>query len=323
MTCPIGTDIQHAASLLRHGGLVAFATETVYGLGANAFDVNAVAQVFEVKNRPRFDPLIVHVNDPTWLERLATDVPEEARQLAESFWPGPLSLVLPKADVVPDLVTAGHSTVAVRIPDHPMALDLLQTAGLPIAAPSANPFGCLSPTCAEHVAEQLGNRIDYILEGGNCQVGIESTVLKVGNGEPVLLRPGGLPVADIEAVIGPVTIATDSEQQMSNAQLSPGRLLKHYAPQTKLIIVPDFNNLTNLEGQSIGLLSFRPITETVSAAASEVLSQTGDLREAAADFFAALRRLDAMDLDLIAAEPFPETGLGQALNDRLQRAASD
>ncbi|MCH7686303.1 MAG: threonylcarbamoyl-AMP synthase, partial [Planctomycetes bacterium] len=196
MTCPIGTDIQHAASLLRNGGLVAFATETVYGLGSNAFDVNAVARLFEVKNRPRFDPLIVHVNDSSWLEHLATDVPEEARQLADRCWPGPLSLVLPKSDDVPDLVTAGLSTVAVRIPDHPMALDLLKTADLPIAAPSANPFGCLSPTCAEHVAEQLGSSIDYILDGGKCQVGIESTVLKVGNGEPVLLRPGGLPIEE-------------------------------------------------------------------------------------------------------------------------------
>ncbi|MCH7989848.1 MAG: threonylcarbamoyl-AMP synthase [Planctomycetes bacterium] len=323
MTCPIGTDIPHAASILRNGGLVAFATETVYGLGVNAFDVNAVARVFEVKNRPRFDPLIVHVNDPTWLERLATDVPDQARQLADRFWPGPLSLVLPKADDVPDLVTAGLSTVAVRIPDHPLALDLLRKADLPIAAPSANPFGCLSPTCAEHVAQQLGNRIDYILDGGICKVGIESTVLKVGNGEPVLLRPGGLSSEDIEAVIGPVTFAAISESETAKAQLSPGRLLKHYAPQTKLIIVPDLKDLTNPEEQSIGLLSLQPITERVSATACEVLSQTGDLREAAANFFAALRRLDAMDLDLIAAEPFPETGLGHALNDRLQRAAGD
>ena len=323
MTCPTGTDIPHAASILRNGGLVAFATETVYGLGANVFDVNAVARLFEVKNRPRFDPLIVHVNEPTWLERLASDVPHEARQLADRFWPGPLSLVLPKTDDVPDLVTAGLSTVAVRIPDHPLALKLLETADLPIAAPSANPFGCISPTCAEHVAEQLGNRIDYILDGGPCQVGIESTVLKVGNGEPVLLRPGGLPVEEIEAVIGPVTIAVVSKTETSNAQLSPGRLLKHYAPQTKLIIVRDLKILANLEEQSIGLLSFRPITETVSATACEVLSQTGNLREATANFFAALRRLDAMDLDLIVAEPFPETGLGQALNDRLQRAAGE
>jgi L-threonylcarbamoyladenylate synthase len=323
MTCPIGTDVPHAASILRNGGLVAFATETVYGLGVNALDANAVASVFEVKNRPRFDPLIVHVNDPIWLERLATDVPEEARQLADRFWPGPLSLVLPKANVVPDLVTAGLPTVAVRIPDHPLALDLLRQSDLPVAAPSANPFGCLSPTCAEHVARHLGNRIDYILDGGNCKVGIESTVLKVGNGEPVLLRPGGLPLEEIEAVIGPVTIAAETEKQVSEAQLSPGRLLKHYAPQTKLIIVPDFKSLTNPQEKSIGLLSLRPITETISATACEVLSQTGDLREAAANFFAAFRRLDAMDLDLIAAMPFPKIGLGHALNDRLQRAAGN
>lgn len=323
MSCPIGTDIQHAVALLRDGGLVAFATETVYGLGANALDTKAVARVFEAKKRPRFDPLIVHVANRDQLAGLVTEMPEAAQRLAEQFWPGPLTLVLPKTDHVPDLVTSGLPTVAVRIPDHAMALELLRAVAVPIAAPSANPFGCVSPTTAQHVAEQLGDSIDYILDGGSCRVGIESTVLQVGDGEAMLLRPGGLPVESIEKVIGPVALLESSVDDEEAAQIAPGRLMKHYAPRTSLTVITDWSQLSDIVEKRVGILAFQAIPESVSCVAREILSAQGDLAEAAANFFAALRRLDSRNLDLILVESFPETGLGRALNDRLSRAACE
>jgi len=186
------TSVTAAAEFLRAGKLVAFPTETVYGLGANALDAGAVARVFEVKNRPHFDPLIVHIADEAWLPRLVIEIPSSARKLAEAFWPGPLTLVLPKTDLIPDLVTSGLPGVAVRMPSHPMARQLLRETDLPIAAPSANPFGQLSPTTAQHVAETLGDRIDLILDGGPCEVGVESTVVQVHADGAVLLRQGGI-----------------------------------------------------------------------------------------------------------------------------------
>jgi len=317
--CPIGTDVAHAAAVLRDGKLVAFATETVYGLGANALDERAVAKVFEAKDRPRFDPLILHVPSMDCIDDLVTEFPDAARQLADCFWPGPLTLVLPKSVTVPDLVTAGLGTVAIRIPDHPQALDLLQQAGVPVAAPSAIPFGQVSPTTAAHVAEQLGERIDYILDGGPCRVGVESTVLQMAGDTPLLLRPGGLPAEDIEAIVGPVRIPDPAAHPSAQAQPAPGMLPRHYAPRTPLTITrgppPDT--------KCCGLMSLGPIEETVAArfAAVEVLSAAGDLTEAAANFFAALRRLDAASVDRIFASPFPEAGLGRAINDRLSRAA--
>jgi L-threonylcarbamoyladenylate synthase len=316
--CPIGTDVSHAAALLRDGKLVAFATETVYGLGANALDERAVAHIFEAKNRPRFDPLIVHVPSIDDIDELVTSFSAEARQLADRFWPGPLTLVLPKSEIVPDLVTAGLETVAIRIPEHPQAIDLLQQAGVPVAAPSANPFGCVSPTRSAHVAEQLGERIDYILDGGACRVGVESTVLQMVNGKPLLLRPGGLPIEDIKEIVGPISIPDPEAHPSTQAQPAPGMLPRHYAPRTPLTITRDLQ--PHIE--RCGLMSFGPVDESVSSqfAVVEVLSATSDLTEAAAHFFAALRRLDASGVDRIFASPFPETGLGRALNDRLGRA---
>lgn len=319
MTCPVGTDVDRAAALLRAGGLVAFATETVYGLGAAALDEQAVARVFEAKGRPRFDPLIVHVADPEWLPPLTAACPEPARRLIARFWPGPLTLVLPKTNRVPDLVTAGLPSVAVRMPDHAQALRLLGTAGVPVAAPSANPFGQISPTTAEHVARQLGDRLDYILDGGPCPVGVESTVLQLTDDRPVLLRPGGLPVEEIEALIGPVAAADPVRHPSAQAQPSPGLLPRHYAPRTPLHIADP--TTTTSPGSRVGYLLFTPRPVPPTAAAVEVLSERGDLTQAAARFFAALRRLDAQGLDLILADPFPEHGLGRALNDRLGRAA--
>ena len=319
MTCPVGTDVERAAALLRSGGLVAFATETVYGLGADALNVTAVARVFDVKGRPRFDPLIVHVSDTSWLSRLTRGVPEPARRLAERFWPGPLTLVLPKTELVPDLVTSGLPTVAVRMPDHPLAQQLLRIAGVPVAAPSANPFGRLSPTRAEHVAEQLGDRIDYILDGGPCRVGVESTVIGWTAAAPVLLRPGGVMVEQIEEALGQPVLEQPSHQTGNAAAPSPGMLPKHYAPRTPLVI----GSLDALAPTGrVGFLLLSPRAVPAQVAAVELLSESGDLVEAASRFFDALRRLDAQDLDVIIAEPFPEHGLGRALNDRLRRAAA-
>ena len=320
MTCNVGSDVQRAAAILQAGGLVAFATETVYGLGADALNPNAVACVFEVKQRPHFDPLIVHVAERSELDRLIEQMPPVGEKLATAFWPGPLTLVLEKRDIVPDLVTAGLPTVAVRIPSHPMAQQLLQTAKIPIAAPSANPFGRISPTTAAHVADQLGERIDYVLDGGPCQVGLESTVLQLTDRKPVLLRPGGVTVEAIEAVIGPVAVPQHGTQRQEGAMHSPGQLPQHYAPRTRLVMadrVPD----SLPERQRVGLLAFENQEQAARFTSVEVLSSVGDLTEAAANFFAALRRLDAAGLDLIVAESFPNEGLGRALNDRLKRAA--
>lgn len=318
MSCAIGIDVERAAAILRKGGLVAFPTETVYGLGGHALDAKVVARIFEVKDRPHFDPIIVHVPDVNRLKPLVSRFSAEARRLGEMFWPGPLTLVLPKSAAVPDLATSGLPTVAVRIPNHPMALELLEKSDLPLAAPSANLFGHLSPTRAEDVACQLGDKIDYILDGGPCGVGIESTVLQL-DGLPCLLRPGGLPVEEIESAIGPVSISAGSARSPTQGRPSPGMLSRHYAPQTPLVIEAAFKSQSPT--QRIGLLTLGPVEGTEQFAAVEVLSATGDLSEAAANFFAALRRLDEVQLDRIVAVPFPEEGLGRALNDRLRRAA--
>jgi L-threonylcarbamoyladenylate synthase len=319
MSCDVGTDIERAAQLIRNGGLVAIPTETVYGLGADAFNPVAVARIFEVKRRPRFDPLIVHIAAGSRLKELAAHVPPPAQRLAARFWPGPLTLVLPKRDAVPDLVTAGLPTVAVRVPAHPVALELLQRAGCPIAAPSANPFGFVSPTLPQHVAEQLGEEVDYILDGGPCAVGIESTVIEFGSGQPRILRHGGLPVEDIEAVIGRVEQSVPAGTTTGPVP-APGMLSRHCAPHTPLIIGGLGERLP--QPGAWGLLTLQASEDPSRFAAIEVLSPRGDLREAAARFFAALRRLDALGLAGIVATPFPETGLGRALNDRLRRAAA-
>ncbi len=348
--CPVGNDVALAARLLRDGRLVAFATETVYGLGADAFNPAAVAQVFHVKRRPQFDPIIVHVPHVDWLPRVVSRVPALAHRLASTFWPGPLTIVLPKSDAVPDLVTAGLPFVGVRIPAHPMARELIERAGTPIAAPSANPFGQVSPTTAAHVVEQLGDQIDYVLDGGPCAVGVESTVLSLAGidvGEPpTLLRPGGVPLEELEAVAGRAGIAIRPAIDDAAAP-APGMMSRHYAPRTHLRIVaepaltaflqasPHEDEPEGAAGGSaaacrdvascpprVGLLTFTPPRDARPFAAVEILSREGSLPEAASHFFAALRRLDALRLDLILATPFPEDGLGRALNDRLRRAAT-
>jgi L-threonylcarbamoyladenylate synthase len=309
--------IHRAAEIIKKGGLVAFPTETVYGLGADAFNPLAVARIFEVKKRPYFDPLIVHVSDPADLEMLVRKIPSNAKKLIERFWPGPLTVVLLRKKEVPDIVNAGLPTVAIRMPNHPMALSLIEQADCPIAAPSANPFGYLSPTTAEHVRDQLGDEIDFILDGGPCEVGVESTIISFSGKKPGLLRPGGVPLEEIESIIGTVEVNPIEEGRPA----APGMLPRHYAPRTPIILDWDEKNFDSNKGKKVGLLAFREPKRSLKFLHVEILSKKGDFREAAANLFAAIRRLDNLNLDLILADAIPEIGLGRAIMDRLRRAS--
>ena len=309
--------IHQAAEIIRQGGIVAFPTETVYGLGADAYNPLAVARVFEVKRRPTFDPLIVHIATPAHLEKLVKDIPSGARKLTEKLWPGPLTVVLLKEEHIPDIVTAGLPTVALRMPSHPMALSLIKESKCPIAAPSANPFGYLSPTTAEHVRGQLADQVDLILDGGPCPVGVESTIVSFSENKPRLLRPGGVSLEEIESIIGKVEISP-----IKDRPVAPGMLPRHYAPRTPIVLDWDEKHLDSYKGKKIGFLAFREPENFLQFQHIEVLSKKGDFREAAANLFSAIRRLDALDLDLILAEAVPEAGLGRAIMDRLRRATS-
>lgn len=308
--------IDEAARLIREGELVAFPTETVYGLGGDATNERAVAKIFEAKGRPQFNPLISHVLDAGEARRLVqwSDI---ADKLAARFWPGPLTLVLPRAKNSPIalLATAGLDTVAIRAPAHPMAQALIRAAGRPIAGPSANRSGAVSPTRAEHVAESLGDRVRLILDGGPCEVGLESTVLDLTTAMPTLLRPGGATREAIEEVIGPVALS-HAVPSGNAAHKSPGQLASHYAPARPVRL-----NATSVTADE-GLLAFGP---RPPAGANQVLnlSVSGDLTEAAANLFAHLRALDQPANARIAVMPIPQTGLGLAINDRLRRAAAD
>ncbi|MCP4726703.1 MAG: threonylcarbamoyl-AMP synthase, partial [bacterium] len=289
--------------------------ETVYGLGADALNPIAVSKIFEAKNRPYFNPLIVHIASHSEIERLVSGFSKKAQALAERFWPGPLTLVLPKSDIVPDLVTAGLQTVAIRMPAHETALKLISLSQTAIAAPSANPFGYISPTRAQHVHDQLGDRVDMILDGGECTVGIESTIIRPGE-RSVVLRYGGISLEEIEETIGKVEIAEAVEENPA----SPGRLPSHYSPRTRLEIVKDIDD-QNIEMEKAGLLAFKPPTRELPFRRIEILSSKGSLREAAANFFSCLHKLDAAGVEIIYAEEVPQDGLGRAIMDRLYKAA--
>jgi L-threonylcarbamoyladenylate synthase len=303
--------------MVKEGGLVAFPTETVYGLGADATNPLAVAKVFEVKARPRFDPLIVHIARTADVHTVAGGFDKRAEALAARFWPGPLTLVLPKRAAIPDIVTAGLDTVAVRVPAHDIARALIDAAGVPIAAPSANPFGYVSPTTAGHVADQLYGKVPLILDGGPTSVGIESTVLSLAGKRPVLLRPGGIPIESLEAVIGRV----DTGASESPGSLSPGLGKSHYSPRVPFLLVKSWRDHEIGVGQRVGLLAFKA-GPPKGFDAVEILSPAGDLDEAATNLFAAMRRLDGSGLDVVIAETVPEKGIGVAIMDRLRRAAS-
>ena len=306
-----------AAALLRAGGLVAFPTETVYGLGADATSDAAVAGIFAAKDRPQFNPLIVHF---TGAEAAAREVvfEERARRVAAAFWPGPLTLVLPrrKESRISLLCSAGLDSQAVRVPAHPLAQRLLAECELPLAAPSANASGRISPTEAAHVAASLGTRVPLILDGGRCAVGLESTVLDLSGPEAVILRPGAVTTQDLTPIIGKVTVAAGNSENAENGGLrSPGMLSTHYAPGHPVRL-----DATEAVGDE-ALLAFGPEVPA-GAAATLNLSPAGDLTEAAAHLFAYLHRLDALAVQAIAVMPIPETGLGAAINDRLRRAAA-
>lgn len=321
---PTPDNLRLAAECLARGELVAFPTETVYGLGAHAFRAEALARIFEAKRRPFFDPLIVHVGDVAMAERVCARIDDRARLLMDRLWPGPLTLVLPKADAVPDIAVSGLPTVAVRMPDHPVALGLLRACGFPVAAPSANPFGRLSPTSAAHVAAHFEEGLALILDGGPCVVGVESTILSLEGETPVILRAGGLSREDIESVAGPVSLSASPSGSGSDPgrPLAPGQLPSHYAPRTPLRLLPGKGLPAPLPEGATGLLAFRGPAPEGFAGPVEVLSATGDLREAAANLFACLHRLDARGLSRILAEPVPEQGLGLAIMDRLRKAAA-
>lgn len=312
--------IRLAAEIIRSGGLVAFPTETVYGLGCDALNPDGAAKVFEAKQRPRFDPLIVHLANRAMVEAVVKSVPAAADWLMDAFWPGPLTLILPKQPIVPDLVTAGLPTVAVRIPDHPVAQALIRESGTPIAAPSANPFGYVSPTTAQHVSDGLGDRVDLILDGGPCPVGVESTILSLAGVRPELLRPGSLSLETIQSVIGPVDRGVLSAESMH----VPGQSVRHYATRTPVTILKTPGSWpVSQPSERIGLVAMSIPSDVAGRFhAVEVLSQSGDLREVARHLFAALRRLDALGLDRIYAEPCAEQGLGLAIMDRLRRCAA-
>lgn len=313
---PSPENLDRAAALLRAGGVVAFPTETVYGLGANAFDARAVARIFEIKARPTFDPLIVHVLDEAMLERVVSEIPQTARRLIERFWPGPLTLVLRKRSAVPALVTSGLPTVAVRMPAHPVARALLERTGTPLAAPSANPFGRLSPTRALHVERMLGDRVDLIVDGGPAEHGIESTIVGL-EPRPTVLRPGAIAIDDLAAVLGS-DWSVEAPEEAGAPVASPGRLPHHYAPRTPLRLV-DLEVVPAGERARAGLVSLS--RRAPGYAEVRLLSPDGDLREAAAQLFEALHDLDERHLERIDVEALPERGLGIAIMDRLRRAS--
>ena len=314
----IGKDISRAKYFLEKEQLVAIPTETVYGLAANALNPIAVAKIFEAKERPTFDPLIVHTYSLQELQKFATDIHPALLKLAKTFWPGPLTLLLPKKDIIPNLVTSGLDRVGVRIPNHTLTLQLLSKLTFPLAAPSANPFGYISPTTADHVQKQLGTKISYILDGGSCEVGLESTIVGEENGDIIIYRLGGLSIDDIEAVIGKVSVQLN---QSSNPK-APGQLKSHYSPK-KTLYIGNLNELqTKYLEKKIGALVFGNHIKLEQVAEIKNLSLTKNYQEAAVNLFLFLRELDEADVDVIITDLLPEQGLGLAINDRLRRAAT-
>jgi L-threonylcarbamoyladenylate synthase len=315
----IGTDIQLAKELLDKGEIVAIPTETVYGLAADATNEKAIVKIFEAKNRPFFDPLISHFRDLDMVKEWVPNIPEKALELAKQFWPGSLTLILPKSARIPDIVTSGLNTMAVRVPKHSLTHSLLSKLDYPLAAPSANPFGYISPTTAAHVDEQLGSKIEYILDGGKCRIGLESTIISFANPlKTRLLRHGGIARETLEAIIGGVDVELNSG---SNPE-APGQLKRHYSPKTKFVLSAnvdaELHKLSSKETK-IGVLRFQ---KDLQKKDHEYLCEAGDLSEAASNLFSKLRAMDELGYDLIIAEKAPEMGLGLAINDRLNRASS-
>lgn len=314
---PTQENIKYAVNVLKSKGLVAFPTETVYGLGANGLDEIAVSKIFEAKKRPTFNPLILHVSSLEMLHSVAEIDNKKVELLLKKFWPGPLTLILNKKSIVPYIVTSGLETVAVRMPNNTIALNLIEQFGFPIAAPSANRFSQLSPTEAIHVEKQLGEKVDIILDGGKSNIGVESTIIEVNNNTQTLLRPGGIAKEDIEKVIGKLEL----QNKIKNNPNSPGQLNIHYAPNKpiKFYNESELNNYTNLK---IGAIFFDKIRNEKSFSVIKILSPSGNMNEAASNLFSFLHELEATDLDLILVEPVEKKGLGIAIMDRLTKAVN-
>lgn len=313
----ISEDISKAVSLLSNEDVVAIPTETVYGLAGNIFSEKAIKKIFAVKQRPLFNPLIVHLHSIEQVNEIVKEFPPKAQLLAQRFWPGPLTLILKKKAIVPDLITAGHDTVGIRIPNHPTTLSLLSQLDFPIAAPSANPFKRISPTKPSHVEGYFKKDIAMVLDGGECTKGIESTIIGFENEQAVIYRVGGLEIEEIEKVIGTVTIKNKKE----NAPNAPGMLAKHYAPKTRTILLEDAKSfIEKNQNLTIGLIKFTGDLDQANNIHYEILSPNGDLNEAAAKLYDTLHQLDQLSLDVIVAEKFPDHGLGKSINDRLERA---
>ena len=309
----IGTEISHCAELLKQGLLVAIPTETVYGLAANALDESAVLEIYKVKNRPKFNPLIIHLAGIEEMRKWVRYFPDAALKIAEAFWPGPLTLLLPKSNLVPNLVTAGSNFVALRVPAHPVTLELLNVLDFPLAAPSANPSGYVSPTSAEHVYQHLNCKIPYILDGGSCKVGLESTIIGFNEeGKAIIHRHGGVEVEKIEKVTGTKLLLPEIN---IDHPATPGQLKSHYATDTPLII----GNTSNKNENSF-LIRFKEMDPGFPANRQRILSPSGSLDEAARNLFGILRELDGLKPDSIYVEKVPAQGLGIAINDRLERA---
>jgi len=314
----VSSDIGIAVEILNKEGVVAIPTETVYGLAGNIYSEKAIRSIFEIKQRPLFNPLIVHLYSEKQLDDIVSELPAKAKLLAEAFWPGSLTLVLKKKSTIPDLITAGKDTVAVRIPNHPVALALLKALTFPLAAPSANPFNRISPTKATHVESYFKDSLPMVLDGGDCQKGLESTIIGFDYDTPVLYRLGSISIEEIEAVVGKIEVKNKKEE----APQAPGMLAKHYAPKTKTYLTDDVKRfLRDHADKSIGILTFKEDVAADNIKHVEVLSKSGDLSEAAANLYGAMHRLDSLGLDIIVAERFPDKGLGRSINDRLGRAA--
>lgn len=312
----IGKDIDFAKNLLNEGAVVGIPTETVYGLAGNALNEDVILRIYAAKNRPKFDPLIAHTDSIQKVESLVDEFPEKARYLADAFWPGPLTLLLPKKDTIPALLTSDLPRVGFRIPNHPLTLNLLSQLDFPVAAPSANPFGFVSPTKASHVADQLDDKIEYILNGGQCRVGIESTIVGFEGEEVAIHRLGGLEMEAIEKAVGKVHLKLNKS---SNPD-APGMLKSHYSPGVPVIIGSISEELKKVKGKKIGAISFGEVFHDV--AVMHVLSPTRDIQQAAKRLFGALRELKQADVDIILTEKFPDEGIGRAINDRLERASA-
>ena len=315
----ITADIKIAKDFLEKGNVVAIPTETVYGLAGNIYNSQTINKIFELKKRPFYNPLIVHIKSIDYLKNVAVDVPDVALKLAETFWPGPLTLILKKHPSISEIITAGKDTVAVRVPKHPLTLSLLNELAFPLAAPSANPFGLISPTTASHVAGYFKNNLDAILDGGPCEMGLESTIIGFPDGKITLYRHGSISIEAIEGVVGKIEVAVLTNDSAPDA---PGMISKHYAPVTPTYLVENIEeSLINFSGKKIGMLFFKNGIDDSIHSTQIILSASGNLEEASAKLYASLHILDKADVDIILVERFPSEGLGRTINDRLERAA--